>query len=687
MAIARVEARTTRIDCPNCARTAESEIRKLRGVAEARVDLLKSRVIYSYDSDITTDGRLRSEMERLGHFRFVDDKAADAAALPFSRALLWSLISSIVIAGLGLMLLTLYGSSEISAGLFYLAIGVGGWDIVRRAFASLRNLRLDMNALMAIAIVGAIAIGDLFEALSVVILFDLANLLESFSLWKLSRNLTDLQEFTSEAALLKQGEKTIRVSPESLQSGDIVVVREGMRVPADGEIVSGSSSVDMSSLTGEPQPVAVNVGAELFAGSMNLDGYLEIRVTSTLAESRISQIMSLVEEASGRKAKVERLVDRFAQVYTPVVVALAVLVAVVPPLLAGGSFVDWFYKALVFLVISCPCALVISTPVAVTTALAAGSRLRAIIRGGDVIERLARVRTVAFDKTGTLTSGRMQLREIELHSELTRAEAIAIAAGLESVSNHPVAAAVMRSARSERITPQQIVEQRSLPGVGVTGTLAGRKYAFGGVQLLSGHDLQRDGEGATSFLMQEEKLVAVFRFMEEIRPEAEATVAKLRTLGLHAVGMISGDRRENVEKLSERLGLDFAYAEQLPDDKFRTVSGLGENVAMVGDGINDVVALSGSDLSVSIGKFGGDIPARHADIVLYGDSIAELPELLKLGRRTLSLIKGNIAFAFGVKLLFLALAALGYANIWMAVVADMGASLAVIFNSLRLLRR
>lgn len=686
MPTAKVEAKTTRVDCPNCAKTAEAEIRKLTGINEACVDLLNCKVTYSFDSAATSDEKLRAEIERLGHFRFVEDNAESRRALPFSRSLLWSVVIAIGLTVTGLLVKFGVGSHQAGDILIYFAIAAGGWDIVRRAFASLRNLRLDMNALMAIAIAGAIAIGDLHEALAVVILFDLANLLESFSLWKLSRNLTDLQEFTSNVALLKKEGKTLEVSPESLRIGDTAVVKEGMRIPVDGKIATGTSFLDMSSLTGETQPVSVAAGDDVYAGALNQDGYLEIKVTSPVSESRIGQIMKLVEDASARKANVERTVDRFAKVYTPVVVSLAALLAVVPPLAFGAGFAEWFYKALVFLVISCPCALVIATPVAVTTALAAASRLKAIVKGGDVLERLSRARKVAFDKTGTLTTGRMQLSEIKLHNQQERTEALAVAAGLESVSNHPIAAAVSEAARRENVMPTPITGHKAIPGVGVAGKVNGSNYEFGGVEILSDRSKILDTTGAVAFLTRNKQLEATFSFADEIRPEAGETIAKLRKLKMSPIGVISGDRRDNVEKLGEGLKLDFAYGEQLPEDKFGVISELGDSVAMIGDGINDVVALSGSDLSISIGRFGSDIPARHSDIVLFGDSIAELPRLFKLGRRSLAMIRANIAFALALKALFLILAAVGYANIWMAVVADMGASLAVIFNSLRLLR-
>jgi len=686
VATLRIEATTTRIDCPNCARTAEDEIKRIEGVAGARIDFLNSRIYYSFDEETIQEVDLRNRIEGLGHFKFTDESSSARRSLPFSRTLLTLISIALGLTLLGLIVEHLANLRTIGRILIYAAIAVGGWEIVKKAMIGLRHKRVDMNTLMSLAVIGAVAIGKLDEAIVVVLLFGAANLLESFSLWKFSRSLTDLHDFTSSQALLKQGDTVLAVTPESLQIGDIVVVREGMKLPADGRVASGNSALDLSSLTGEAQPQQVAEGDDVYAGSVNLDGYIEVQVTAPLKDSRIGKILRMVGEVAERKAKFERLVDRFAHIYTPIVVGLAVAVAVLPPLLFDGAFSVWFYRALVFLVISCPCALVISTPVAITAALAAGSRMKAIIKGGDAIERLAQARKIAFDKTGTLTTGALQLGQIECFDGLNQDEAIQIAASLERISNHPVARAVRNAASLKGLQLLSIADLRSVTGFGVEGHLDGQLYRFGGIEFLNSDDRETQPQKEGSFLVCNGRMVARFGFEDELRPETTTTISKLREQGFESVGLLSGDRREIIETLRAKLHLDFGVGQLMPEEKYDQLRDLGDNVAMVGDGINDAVALSGSDVSIAIGRLGNDIPAQHADVVLFGNSIGNLPHLFRLGKRTVTLIKTNIIFAFAIKVIFLGLALAGYSTIWMAVAADMGASLIVIFNSLRLLR-
>jgi Zn2+/Cd2+-exporting ATPase len=686
VATLRIEAPTTPIDCPNCARTAEDEIRRIAGVSGARIDFLNSRIYYSFDQDTIAGDELRNRIEGLGHFKFAEESPSGRRSLPFSKSLLILICVALGLTLLGLVVEHLAHQKTIGRALIYAAIAVGGWEIIKKGAIGLRHRRIDMNTLMSLAVIGAVAIGKLDEAVVVVLLFGAANLLESFSLWKFSRSLTDLHDFTSGQALLKQGDTVLAVTPESLQTGDIVVVREGMKIPADGRVNSGNSELDLSSLTGEAQPQQVCEGDEVYAGSVNLEGYIELQVTAPLKDSRIGKILRLVGEVAERKAKLERLVDRFAHIYTPIVVALAVAVAVLPPLLFDGNFSVWFYRALVFLVISCPCALVISTPVAVMAALSAGSRMKAIIKGGDAIERLAQAKKIAFDKTGTLTTGALQLGQIECFDGLNQDEAILIAASLERISNHPVAKAVRNAAASKGLQLLPIDDLRSVAGFGVEGHIDGRLYRFGGIEFLNSDDRGTQPQKESSYLVCNGQMLARFGFEDELRPESATTISKLREQGFESVGLLSGDRHEIIETLRAKLKLDFGVGQLMPEDKYDRLRDLGDNVAMVGDGINDAVALSGSDVSIAIGRLGNDIPAQHADVVLFGNSISSLPHLFRLGKRTVALIKTNIIFAFAIKVIFLGLALAGYSTIWMAVAADMGASLIVIFNSLRLLR-
>ena len=681
MALANVEARTTRIDCPNCAKTAEEEIQKISGVAGARVDLLNAKVYYAFDSEKTSAEELRRQIEKLGHFKFIDESRSTSGTSPISPWLGWTLLASAVLYGCGAVLSYGLGQVFFGRGFFYLATAVGGWDILRRAIIGIKHRRLDINALMIIAIIGAIILGDLHEAVVVVLLFGLANMLESYSLWRLSKTLGSLSDFTSEQALLKQGSGTIPVPPDSLVPGDTIVLREGMRIAADGRVVVGTSFIDLASLTGESQPRSVGVGDDVFAGAINLDGYLEVAVISTAGDSRMGKILKLIGEASARKAKIERFVDRFAKVYTPIVVLVAVLVAVIPPLLFDASFTEWIYKALVLLVISCPCALVISTPIAVTTALAAASRMKAVFKGGDALERLATINTVAFDKTGTLTTGRLRLVKTENCAVGNEAKLLQIAGSLEQISQHPIARSLTAACAERNLSMLVVENPKAIAGVGVEGTIGGIGY-----QLRSSDPKGNTGFAQSVALMSDRQSLAIFKFADEIREEARSVVNDLREIGIDRVGILSGDEQSNVEQVRAELDLDFAHGNLMPDQKYEKLTALGDGIVMVGDGINDVVALSGSDVSISLARFGNDIQAQHSDIIFFGDTLTPLPKIIQLGKKTLGTIKMNIAAAFAIKAVFLVLAALGFANIWMAVAADMGASLLVIFNSLRLLK-
>ncbi len=682
MAITKVEARTTRIDCPNCAKTAESDIQALPGIESARIDLLNARVLYTFDPKVVNSTELKSKIEALGHFKFVDETGNRPSKLPFSRNLAWLLGIAIFLYGIGAILA--FGLQAELPGriVFSVATLVGGWDILRRAFLAVRHRRLDINALMALAIGGAIAIGDLHEAVVVVLLFSLANLLESYSLWRLSRSLTQLSDFTSHLALRKSGDKIERVEPESLLVGDAIVLKEGMRVPADATVTSGSSFIDCSSLTGESQPRSVSLGDQVWAGTINLDGYLECRVDSSVEDSRIGKILRLVGEAGARKARIEKYVDRFARIYTPIVVAAAILVAILPPLTVAASWTEWLYRALVFLVISCPCALVLSTPIAVTMALAAASRMQAILKGGDTLEQLATIRTIAFDKTGTLTTGALTLERIETVGDIAPNDALRLAASLEAVSQHPVAKAISAEAKSRGLPLLDVEGGRAIPGVGVIGTIAGRSYELKAALPATA---QPDSVGRAVVLTCEGSPIAIFHLQDELRPESAGVVSELHNHGVRSIGIISGDAPQAAKRLADELQLDFAEGGLLPDQKEHEIRRRAPGVAMVGDGVNDIVALAGADVAIAVSRFGNDIPAQYADIVLFGGNLKALPGLLRLGKRTFGTIKANIVFAFVVKLIFLALAFLGYADLWMAVVADMGASLLVIANSLRLL--
>jgi Cd2+/Zn2+-exporting ATPase len=686
VATQKLESRTTPVDCADCARKAEKQIQQIEGVTEASFDFINRRLRLSFDDTVVDRRKLRQMIDRQGHFKLVDHGAGHRHDLPVSRRLLTGILISLVLVIAGLICEYFKAPTWVINVLFYAAILVGGWDIYLKGIAGVRAFQIDMNVLMSLAVIGAVAIGDFHEAAAVILLFGLAELLESYSLWRLSRNLTDMQSFTSGHALLKDGEQITHVAPEELLPDNLVVIREGMRIPADGVVTTGTSYVDNSALTGESIPDSVGPGSKVFAGAVNREGYLEVKVTAIAEESEIGKILKLVGEASASRSNIERVVDKFARIYTPVVVSLAILLAIVPPLLPGQTFADWFYKALIFLVISCPCALVISTPVAVTTALASASRLKAIFRKGEAVERLAAVMQIAFDKTGTLTLGTLKLERVTPMDSTPPNKILQIAYSLEQASNHPYARAIRRYAQEKSISPLAVDKLAAISGIGVQGEIEGKSYRVGGPQVLPTGASQEPDDTHAVYLTENGSVVGAFRFSEEIRPEAVETIAGLRRQGYDPIGMLSGDRQQQADKVASDLKLDYARGALTPEQKYDILKGMKEPTVMIGDGINDAVALSGAFVSISIARFGVDLTSQQADVTLFGDTISALPKLMRLTRQAVSTIRVNIAFAFFIKLLFLTLAVVGYANIWMAVVADMGASLAVIANSLRLMR-
>ena len=580
---------------------------------------------------------------------------------------------------------------------FGVAVVSGGWFIAPKAVAAARRFSPDMNLLMSIAVVGAIFIKAWDEAASVIFLFSLAELLESYSVTRARRAISSLMELAPDTALLKTGE----VPVEQVQVGDIILIRPGARIPLDGVVTSGESSVNQAPITGESMPVDKQPGNDVFAGSINERGSLEVRVTKLSTDSTLAKIIHLVEKAQEQKAPAQRFVDVFARYYTPAVIVLALLIAVAPPLLFGQAWGVWFYRALVMLVIACPCALVISTPVSVVSGLTAAARHGVLIKGGAVLESLGKLRALAVDKTGTITEGRPRVTEVVPLNQTDEHELLRVAAALEAHSEHPLAQAILAHApaapRAEKF--------QAVAGKGATGYIHGHEYFIGNHRLVEelavcspeterrieeierraqtavivGHRPHADCKG---------EVIGVIAIGDTIRPQAAAAVQRLHRAGVQRIVMLTGDNRATAEVIAKQAGITEVIAELLPDEKVERVRELlasEQHVGMVGDGINDAPALAAASVGIAMGVAGTDAALETADVALMADDLGKLPEAIALGRRTERIIQFNIGFAILIKLVFLALAATGKATMWMAVAADMGASLVVIANGLRLL--
>ena len=605
---------------------------------------------------------------------------------------------------LGAALLTAGGMLASGAAARWLlgaAIAAGGARVARRAYGALRTGALDMNVLMCVAVLGALAIDRWEEGAAVIVLFGLSLMLESYSGRRTQEALQALMAFAPARATVLRGGAPEEAAAGDVRPGETILVRPGERVPLDGEVIAGLSPVDESPVTGESAPVEKRPGDTVFAGSLNGTGALTLRALRGEGDSAIARIAALVGEAQARRAPIQTTVDRFARVYTPAVLALAALVALVPPLASGAPFGDWLYRALVLLVIACPCALVIATPVAFVSALTRAARSGVLVRGGRHIETLARLSAVALDKTGTLTTGAPAVTDVIPFDGGSRTDVVALVAALEQDSEHHLAGAALREAsRAGVASPGARVEAfAAIPGMGLRGDVGGMTYFLGNRALAAREgfltaDVARalegcEREGKTAVVLGTgRRPLGVVAFRDGLRHHLRHVIGDLRSLGIRRVLMLSGDRLQAAGAVAADLGIDDVRAGLLPADKVRIVEDLKREeraVAMVGDGINDTPALAAASVGIAMGVAGSDAALASADVVLMADDLARLPYVIGLGRSTVAVVRQNIAIALGVKLVMILLALAGPATLWMAILADDGAALAVIFNALRVL--
>lgn len=598
-------------------------------------------------------------------------------------------------------------AQPVSSIIFYVfALIVGGFFIYPKAWAALKRLRPDIHLLMTIAVIGAICLGQWLEAGMIVFLFSIASLLESWSVGKARKAIQALLEIAPETAnVYCSHHKDIDVKKvEEVNIGATIVVKPGERVPLDGVVKEGESFINQAPITGESLPVETKQGDAVFAGSLNEDGLLYVKVTKLATESTLSNIIRQVELAQANKAKSEMWVEQFAKYYTPLMMLFALLVAIVPPLLFGASWYNWIYEALVILVIACPCALVISTPVSIVSGLSAAANNGILIKGGSFLELPAKIKAIAFDKTGTITKGKPVIQSIiNISKEYNDNELLQLAAALEEGNNHPLAHAIFdKMTKLNLNTAFNASNIQVIKGKAITGQINAYHYWIGShqylhekteitIDLTAFHDqilaLENTGHSLLIFA-NSNHILGLFAVADSIKENAKATLAQLHLLGIKTV-LLTGDNKGAAQFIAQEAGLDEVYAELLPEDKVQKIKALQmqyQRVAMVGDGINDAPALATADLSLAMGDAGSDVAIETADIALMSDDLAKLPWLIKHAKRVRTIIQQNITFALALKVVFMLLALLELANIWMAIGADMGASLLVVFNSLRLLK-
>ncbi len=584
--------------------------------------------------------------------------------------------------------------------LYAAAIAFGIRYVAVKAWYAARALRADMNLLMVVAVTGAIIIDQWFEGAAVTFLFALSLALESWSVDRARRAIAALLDLAPPVARVRGEDGEEREMPVAdVVVGTRILVLPGERIPLDGKVVSGTAAVDQAPITGESVPVTKQPGDAVYAGSINTDGVLEIRTTKAASDTMLARIIRMVREAQSRRAAVEQWVERFARVYTPSVIVLAILIFLLPPLLLGGAWDVWFYRALVLLVIACPCALVISTPVSVVSAIAASARHGVLIKGGGYLEQAARLRAIAFDKTGTLTRGEPAVVALEVAEGVEETRLLAMAAALEARSLHPLARAILAEAERRGVAYQPAEDIRNLPGKGMLGRLDDASLWLGSTRWLAERGIEAgplaeaivalERSGRTVVLLgSDDRLLGAIGIADTIRPEAPAAIAALRQLGIEHLVMLTGDNRVTAEAIAGELGITEIQAELLPEDKVRVVEELSERyrtVAMVGDGVNDAPAMARASFGIAMGAAGSDVAIETADIALMTDRLDRVPWLVGHGRHMLAVIHQNIAFSLGVKALFVLLTMIGYATLWGAIAADVGATLVVIANALRLL--
>ena len=585
--------------------------------------------------------------------------------------------------------------------LYVLSVLSGVWTVLPKAWIALKRLRPDMNLLMVVAVTGAIGIGEWLEAATVAFLFALSLTLEAWSVGRARRAVAALLEITPTTVRIVHDGHDHMFPPEEVTVGSVFIVRPGERIPLDGVVKDGVSDVDQSPITGESVPVPKKPGDALYAGTINGDGALTVESTKRASDTTLARITRMVGEAQSRRAPSEQWVEKFARYYTPSVMILALAVLVVPPLLFGGGWADWLYRALVLLVIACPCALVISTPVSIVAALAAAAKHGVLIKGGVYVEAPATLKAVALDKTGTLTEGKPKVVEVVPLGGHTEQELLERVAALEEHSPHPLARAIIAYVDERGIKRKAADGYRVIPGKGAAGRFDGREFWLGSHRYLEErgqetpevHDrleaLSRAGRTVV-VIGNEGHVCGFIALADTVRPAAKQAVSDLRAAGVQHVVMLTGDNQGTAEAIAREAGIDEIHAELLPADKVTKIEelvGKYGSVAMLGDGVNDAPALARATLGIAMGAAGTDAAIETADVALMSDDLAKLPWLVRHSRQTLRVIRQNIAFALGVKAVFVVLTFVGFSSMWGAIAADTGASLLVVFNGLRLLGR
>ena len=592
------------------------------------------------------------------------------------------------------------GNVPLSHAAFAAAILIGGYATIRQGLRALAHLRFDMNGMMTGAVIGAALLGQWEEGAVVAFLYAVSNWLEGYTMDRARRSIHALTDLAPKEARVRRDGGEMVISVEEVRVGDILLVRPGEKFATDGAVRAGTSAVDQAPITGESVPVDKGPGEPVYAGTLNGHGALEIEVTRRVADTTLARIIHLVEKAQAQRAPSQQLVERFARVYTPVVFGLALGLMVVPPLLFGLPWSPWIYRGLALLIVSCPCALVVSTPVTIVSAIANAARHGVLIKGGAHLEELGRLKAIAMDKTGTLTRGKPEVTDVIALDGQGAAELLALAAGVEVHSEHPLARAIVQAAERQGFALPISTGFTAIPGKGGRAVLNGQTIYVGSLRLSAGlmdHQRNRktveavESEGKTVVVVgTAERLLGILALEDQLRPQSRQAVIDLRAAGIQHVALLTGDNRVTAEAIARQVGADTVRAELLPDQKLEAVRALQAefgSLAMVGDGVNDAPALAASSVGIAMGVAGSDVALETADVALMADDLSKLPFLMRLGQATVRVIRQNIAFALVIKAVAILAVFPGWLTLWLAVLGDMGATVLVILNGMRLAAR
>ncbi|WP_332371622.1 heavy metal translocating P-type ATPase [Lactococcus cremoris] len=689
------------LSCTNCAGKFEKNVKQLPGVTSATVNFGASKI--SVEGQTTIE-----ELEEAGAFEnlIIRDDQENDEQVRSKESFIKRNIALII--SLGFILVAVI--SQLSLGedhlltkaLYILAIIIGGFDLFKEGFSDLIKLDFSMESLMTIAIIGAAFIGEWAEGSIVVILFAISEALERFSMDKARQSIRSLMDIAPKEALIRRNNVEQLVSVDKIDIDDIMIIKPGQKIAMDGLVINGHSSVNQAAITGESVPVEKQLDDEVFAGTLNEEGVLEVKVTKKVTDTTIAKIIHLVEEAQGERAPAQAFVDKFAKYYTPFIIIMALLIVVVPPLFFGGDWNKWLYQGLSILVVGCPCSLVISTPVSIVSAIGNAAKNGVLVKGGVYLEEIGHLRAIAFDKTGTLTKGKPVVTDFIATSSETDINYLSIISSLESLSQHPLASAILNEADKTNVDYKsiQIEDFQSITGKGLTGIHQNIRYYIGSPKLFSAsvieetavkvqyRQFQEQGKTAMYF-GTDEQILGVIAVADEVRDSSAAVISELHKLSIEHTIMLTGDNTKTAESIGKQLGVTEIKGDLMPQEKLDSIKALRttyNKVAMVGAGINDAPALAASTVGIAMGGAGTDTALETADVALMGDDLQKLPFIVRLSRQTLKVIKQNITFSLGIKLLALLLVIPGWLTLWIAIVADMGATLLVTLNGLRLMK-